>query len=256
MKQFTSYLFLFIIHFSAKSQSDLWLLPTRFFPTNTEEIEINIFSGNNLEGSKTKFSLDSFDNFKHFGNKARKINDSNIKVVFEENGIHSIIMDRKVNINQFNYNSFVSYLEENLLDEIKEKSVVKVSTNDVITENRIDYLKMLVQVGSFSDNTYRTPTNQRLEIIPLTNPFGTNTSVSFQIMLDNQTLDGYTVQHITKNSTGKTEISGIHTDKNGIANFTISRGIHLIKVIYMSENQDKSIAEFETLVASLTFGKK
>jgi hypothetical protein len=51
-------------------------------------------------------------------------------------------------------------------------------------------------------------------------------------------------------------MSGLHSDKNGIVNYPLTRGLHLLKVVYIIPSTDKSLADFETFIASLTFGKK
>jgi uncharacterized GH25 family protein len=247
-----SLLFCIFLVFSAQSQQEIWLQPSRFFPIIEEPIDISIYEGLNFQGKISPFSTEKYQNFKHFGPPAKKISDDNgqIKVKFTEEGTHIIAIEATQNTKKYTNSEFQNYVNEQGNSTI---SVKNMSQN--ISEIRNEYGKMLVQVGINNVENTNFETNQRLEIVPIENPFGNRTSISFKILFDKEPLSGVSLLHFTKTSS-QTSMSGLHSDKNGIVNYPLSRGLHLLKVVYIIPSTDKSLADFETFIASLTFGKK
>ncbi len=244
--------FCIFIVFSAKSQSETWLQTSRFFPLLEENVDIFIYQGLNFQGKISTFSEERFQNFKHFGPKAKKVSDesSTIKVKFIEEGTHIIAIETAQSNKNYSKIAFQNYINE------LGGTTISLQNNAVnITEIKKEYGKMLIQVGESNSETTVLESNQRLEIIPIENPFGKKMSVSFKILFDKVPLSGVSLMHFAKTNS-QTSMFGEHSDKNGIVNFPINRGLHFFKVTYITPSADKTIADFETHIASLTFGKK
>ena len=242
-------LFFILLNSQVFAQQENWLQPSRFFPILEENINIDLLSGEGFSGTKSKIEPERIENFKHFGTKAKKIPTENgqITVKFLEEGTHLIILDEKSIAKNYESLAFNNYLETNDFYDIK-----RIKQKNVI-ETKFQSHKMLVQVGSMVDETYQQSTNQRLEIIPLSNPFDENSStLSFKVLFDGETLKGNTVKHWLRDASGQ-NMEGVHTDKNGLVNFIIKRGLHLLTVTKMI---DLGNGQYETHTNSLTFGKK
>jgi hypothetical protein len=147
-----SLLFCIFIVFSAKSQQEIWLQPSRFFPIIEEPIDISIYEGLNFQGKISSFSTEKYQNFKHFGPSAKKISDDSgqIKVKFTEEGTHIIAIEATQNTKKYTNSEFQNYVNEQGNSTISVKNMPQN-----ISEIRNEYGKMLVQVGLNSNENTR-----------------------------------------------------------------------------------------------------
>jgi hypothetical protein len=238
------------IFFASKGQQSQWIVPSRMFPVLNETIDLKIKQGNATEGQLVNLQENSLT-FKHFGPRAQKVGiEGNIlKVNFVEGGIHVFTINQENQILVVNQTQWNRFLEEK---DVKYQVANLISGDKTLIISHFN--KSILKAENQSTRDFETETQQKLEIIPLNNPFEGG-RISLKVLFNGEIMKGITILHNNNAGNGRVETFGEHTDKNGVVNFDLSRGLHTFEVVKIEENGRNS-AEYQVFISSLTIGKK
>ena len=161
---------------------DYWFKPESFFARVGDSFQVHLFVGDEYKIEEERvLQKERTVSFQMFATQGPPIdlvaqgedNQSPVaQINFKTAGNHLIAMERKASTIKLDAKKFTEYLTEEGLDSIvKLREQANESSKDGRERYR-RYLKALFQVGDRRDNVYKMVLGQRLEIVPLSNPYG------------------------------------------------------------------------------------
>jgi uncharacterized GH25 family protein len=150
---------------------------------------------------------------------------------------------------------FDEYLKEDGLDEIYALRQKTNILNKPSSEYYSLHSKLLVQVGSHTDDTFRKVAGFPIEIIPERNPYMLKKGdpVRFRILFEGKPLFGAKVK-VWNRFNNRTTIQNIYTEKSGMIETHISNpGRWMVSVVKMVPSKQDG-AEWQRYRGSLVFG--
>jgi uncharacterized GH25 family protein len=150
---------------------------------------------------------------------------------------------------------FNDYLKEDGLDDILD---IRTKTNTLDKPSKefySRYVKLLVQAGDKTDETFKKKTNLRLEIIPQQNPYQLKSGdyITCTILFDGKPLPHQMVK--IWNKIGNNSIlQNAYTEDDGTVKFPISsKGPWMVNTVKMKASE-KPGADWQSFWGSLVFG--
>jgi uncharacterized GH25 family protein len=262
MKKITVLIVILFMGLIAQSH-EVWMQTQKFRFNPGEEAAISFMVGENFEGedwSLQKNKIEKLDH--HHLAKSTDIRSllkpdakDKLKIKFTEEGTHLISLQSNYAFIEMDNEKFNAYLEEDGIEDILESRKKSTATNKPVKERYARFLKLLVQTGSKTDDTYKKKTGMRVEIIPGANPYNIKSGdyLGCQVLLDGKPVPHQLVKVWNKIGT-TTFLQNIYTENDGSIKFPISsKGAWMVSTVKMipSETPD---ADWQSMWGSLVFG--
>jgi len=170
-------------------------------------------------------------------------------------GTHMVLLQSKNAFIELEGEKFNDYLKEDGLDDIYALRQKTNTLNAPSRESYARYSKLLVQVGSHTDETFKWVAGFPIEIIPERNPYDLKRGdpVRFKILFEGKPLFGAKVR-VWNRFDNRTTIQNIYTEKNGMIETRVSNpGRWMVSVVKMVPSK-KEGADWQSYWGSLVFG--
>jgi uncharacterized GH25 family protein len=246
---------------------DYWLQPADFFPAAGASVPVHLYVGDRFvreaerpfQARPTRtFRLLSARLPRNLAARAREGDKPVIKVKLPAAGTYLLAMERRPMLIELEARKFNAYLaQEGLTAVLRQR---KKSGQDRLPgrERYGRYLKALIQAGGRGDATWKRVLGQRLEIVPLADPFALKPggALPVRVLFGGKPLAGVRVFAFGQVKDKTVVLSGT-TSKEGIATFTLpTAGVWLIRLVHMRRAVKDRGADWESFWAALTFALK
>ena len=243
---------------------EYWFEPDKFMLSANEKTAVHLFVGDGLIKDKQErpFQLDKTPMFQLFyGNQTLDLKPSlkdeampfyNFSA--EKSGNYLLAMERNWSFIKIETAKFENYLREDGMEYIIAEREKLGERNKEGRERYSRYLKSLLQVGDKRDDVYKRKLGQKLEIMPLENPYSKKVGdkLKFQILFNGKPLVNRTVFADNR----KSETQKFITDKNGEITMKIdNQGLWLVRLVVMQRcTSDCGEADWESFWGAISFG--
>lgn len=246
---------------------DYWLQPQRFFLSTSETTAVHLFVGDHfISETERPFQVKKTVAFQFISqNEARDLKATAkdgekpvCTIAPKRTGSHVIVMERDWSHIEIEAAKFNKYLKHEGLTAILEMRRTAGEDKDVGRERYRRYLKALIQVGDKSDQTYARKIGHRLEILPRTNPYTSNTGdrIAVSVLFEGKPLRGARVAAYNR-SGDDTKTQEARTDDQGQVQFMLDRSGHwLIRLVHMQRCENVRGFEWESFWAAYSFQLK
>ena len=243
---------------------EYWIEPAKFSIAKGEKTQVKLLLGDGLvkDVEERPFQADKTTVFSVFSRRqtldlrSRLADGATPLYEFTgaELGNYLFAMERTWSYITIEPDQFDAYLREDGMEYIIAEREKLGESKRPGRERYARFLKSLLQVGRKGDDTYKKRTGLTVELIPQANPYSKKVGdlISFQALLDNKPLAGYTV-FADNRQTGKKKLL---TDKNGKFTFKLDApGLWLTRLVFMRRCKvDCGDADWESFWASFSFG--
>jgi uncharacterized GH25 family protein len=165
-------------------------------------------------------------------------------------------MERAPQLIKLDAAKFNAYLTEEGLDTIRAQRRQLGEDKLPGRERYSRYLKSLVRAGGHSDDTWKRALGQRLEIVPLVDPFAVKKggNLPLRVLFDGKPLAGAKVL-AHRRAAGKTATQSATTSAKGEVTFKVNgTGTWLVRLVHMRRAIKDKDADWESFWGALTFG--
>ena len=242
---------------------EYWIEPAKFSIAKGEKTQVKLLLGDGLvkDVEERPFQADKTTVFSVFSRRqtldlrSRLADGATPLYEFTgaEMGNYLFAMERTWSYITIEPDQFDAYLREDGMEYIIAEREKLGESKRPGRERYARFLKSLLQVGRKGDDTYKKRTGLTVELIPQANPYSKKVGdlISFQALLDNKPLAGYTV-FADNRQTGKKKLL---TDKNGKFTFKLDApGLWLTRLVFMRRCKvDCGDADWESFWASFSF---
>jgi uncharacterized GH25 family protein len=240
---------------------EFWLAPDRFQLEDGATARLALRVGENFEGEPVAFARPLIAGFRHYARGASHDLAASVPATVEPvfpfavrgAGTHLVAIDTHPSTNTLDATKFNDYLDEDGLWRVQQTRELLETTLAPGRERFRRNIKTLFQVGGAGDATWSQRTGQRLEIVPLDDPFRPRTEpVAFRVLFDGQPLS----QALLKFWHGAAEerlVQQAWTDADGQAAGTLQPGTWMVSVVHMVPAAGGTDIDWESYWGNLTF---
>lgn len=246
---------------------EFWLMPSKYFASPGEVINLNFFVGEHFTGE-------------HWGGGGRRINSLNYfhhgtvenitnsveykdstltaSITLSKSGTHAIALSTNNAYIELEADKFNEYLKEDGLEHIIAWRAQQGKSNTKSREYYRRCAKTFIQVGSLKDHGYKGASAMVLEIIARENPYRQKpgTSLHFQVLYKNKPLENGLVRMWYRDPEGKVKEEQVRTDSNGLVRLAMKKkGEYMISIVWMEPWTEDNKAELISTWSSLTFAR-
>jgi uncharacterized GH25 family protein len=242
---------------------EFWLQPNRFIFEPGESLVLKFNVGENFIGGPWNLGRQAITRFE--SHQLSKTNDllalvkegdkNPLMIPLQQEGTHLILMESNNAFIEREGDSFNQFLKDEGQDEAY---AYREKTNALKSPGKEFYschTKLLVQVGSRKDDTYKKGDGFPVEIIPEQNPYSLRKGdpVRFKILSDGKPLFGVRVK-VWNRFDNRTTLQNIYTEKNGVIETRVSNpGPWMVTVVKMVPAKQPG-ADWQSYRVSLVFG--
>jgi len=242
---------------------EFWLQPKKFRYAIGEEMKVAFMVGENFEGEPwdlKKHGIEKLD-LLHLAKvidlkkQVKPDEKDKLKFKFTEAGTYLLSMQSDNSYVELEAEKFNEYLKEDGLDNVLEARTQNNTLDKPSKEFYSRHVKLLVQAGPKTDDTYKKKLGYRIEIIPNQNPYLLKSGDYLQCLV---LFDGKPSAHqLVKvwNKIGNTTfLQNAYTENDGTLKFPISsKGPWMVSTVKMIPSE-KPGADWQSLWSSLVFG--
>ncbi|MFN5171136.1 MAG: DUF4198 domain-containing protein [Cyclobacteriaceae bacterium] len=240
---------------------EFWLEPKKFRFAVGEVMNIDFRVGENFQGELWDMKRHKAEKVTLFGatgpidlTKAVKATKNNhVSYKFTRAGTHLVAMQSNAAFIKLAGTDFNAYLKEDGIEDVLAQRK-DANLQDTVREFYTRFAKLLVQVGSNTDNTYMKKAGLEHEIIPLLNPYALKAGdyMKCQVLLNGKARPHALVK-VWSSYNGTTFLQNIYTENDGTVTFPIGTpGRWMVSSVAMSASS-KPEADYESKWASLVF---
>lgn len=246
---------------AAVQAHEFWLAPDRFQLDDGATARLSLRVGENFEGEPVAFARPLIAGFRHYAGGASHDLAASvpatmapaIPLAVRGSGTHVLAIDTHPSANTLDAAKFNEYLLEDGLWRVAQARELAQTSLEPGRERFRRNIKTLLQVGGASDATWSRRTGQRLEIVPLADPFRVGTGpLRFQVLFDGQPLS----QALFKVWHGAGEerlVQQAWTDAHGEAEGSLRPGHWMVSVVHMVPAAGAGEVDWESHWGNLTF---
>jgi uncharacterized GH25 family protein len=244
---------------------DYWLEPASFFLQPKQSVALRLYVGDHFAGETERpFQAKPTLTFQLIGGKETvDLKKAGVEgktpiahLTPQLPGTYVIRLDRGPQLIKLSADKFNHYLEEEGLHTILK---MRREAGEDKKEGREVYsrcIKSLLQVGDERDTTWKDVLGQKLEIVPLANPYGLKAGSSLPVRID---FDGKPLTGVRlfahRRTAGKVETQTTVTSQEGLATIKLDgAGEWLLRLVHMRRCRDNAAADWESFWASFSFG--
>jgi uncharacterized GH25 family protein len=248
---------------SLATAHEFWLQPKKYKYKVGEEMKVDFMVG---EG----FSGEFWDLKKHKVEKAvihfaggmtdltkqvQPTKGNNLSYKFLKEGTHLLTLQSNPAFIELESEKFNAYLKEDGLDNITELRTKNNTMDTPAKEFYQRFVKLLVQSGDKTDETYRKRANFPLEIVPLNNPYAMQSGdyLECRILFENKP-SAHQLVKLWSHVGNRVFLQNVYTEDDGTIKFPISsKGPWMVSTVKMIPSK-KEGADYQSMWASLVFG--
>jgi hypothetical protein len=243
---------------------EFWLWPEPFAPAAGSAAQLTLHVGEYFEGNPVGFTSTHAMAMRHYfeGNSvdlhsrlpATAVLPA-MKLRLQRAGAHVIAYDSYPSQLTLPAEKFHAYLHDEGLDAVIKQREAGGTAGLPGRERYRRCVKTLLRVGGASDATYAVRIGQRLEIMPLTDPYAKSAgdTLHFTLLFDDKPLAGALVKAWHKRD-GQTILIHARTIENGqVALLLPYAGGWMISVVHMIRAADAEEADWDSFWGNLTF---
>lgn len=261
-KRLLIFLSLLIVSFLARAH-EFWLEPDRFFFDAGENVRIHFKVGENFIGEHWNVKLNRIDRIElHSAKQVSDLKgdikegaDDYLQVLLATEGTHMLVMQSNNAFIKLDGEKFNEYLQEDGQDEIMAHRKKTQTSADSAAEFYSRHTKLIVQVGSKTDETYKKICHLPIEIIPEKNPYALKKGevIKFKILFQGKPLFGAKVK-VWNRHNHRTTVQNIFSQQDGMIETHVSNpGAWMVSVVKMVPSKDPE-ADWQSYWGSLVFG--
>lgn len=252
--------FALLVSASSLPGHECWLQPSRFDPAAGEEVKLQIHVGMNFQGEPRPFSPQRAARLAHYsaagaaGWTDRATGQLHLAFALNPPGTHLLALDSGGSLITLEAEKFNAYLKEEGLTNILE---LREGAGETLQPGKERYrrcIKTLLQVGGKSDDTWRTRTGQKLELVPLNDPAALRPGGKLNLLLlhEDRPLADALVRAWHRAGDNLTVID-VRTSPAGEAAFTLPfSGEWMFSTVHMARTRNDAEADWESLWGNLT----
>lgn len=257
-------LIVFVLSFAFLAEShEMWMQTRKFRFAVAEEATISFLVGENFEGEDWGVKREKIEKLEsHHLTKTTDLRSllkpeskEKLKVKFTEEGTHLLAMQSTFASIELDAEKFNAYLEEDGLEDVIEWRKKNNAMGKSAKERYARYVKLLVQAGTKTDDTFKKKIGHRLEIVPLANPYQIKNGdyLGCQIFFDGKPAAHQLVKIWNKIGTS-TILQNTYSENDGTIKFPISsKGPWMVSTVKMIASE-KPEADWQSMWASFVFG--
>lgn len=242
---------------------EFWLQPKKFKYKVGEEMFIKFLVGENFEGEPwdlkknkiEKLDLHHLSKVIDLRGQVKPDEKEKLKFKFTEIGTHLLSMQSNEAYIEMDAQKFNDYLKDDGLDDILDLRTKTNTLDKPSKELYSRYVKLLVQSGEKTDDTFKKKVGLKLEIIPQQNPYNLKSGdyLTCTVLFDGKPLPHQTIK--VWNKIGDNSfLQNAFTENDGTVKFPISsKGPWMLNTVKMIKSK-KPGAEWESFWGSLVFG--
>lgn len=252
---------------------EFWILPNKFQLKTGEKAGFTPYIGQNFKGEDYPRINSWINRFEVFDARSKKQvkgldGDEPAGTVSSQiPGLKTVIYHSRPDNIVFNkWDKFVDYLQEEGLDEFKDRHVQLGKSQERISEDYIRCAKSLVYVGEISNKSADADrlTGMPLEFLAEKNPYRLKQGQKLPVRLfyQGQPLGGRMIKVLNKSAPDA--LGHLVTDREGRAKIPLTHsGEYLLNVVHMvpvpkgqkssSKGDEKEVIDWQSYWASLTF---
>ena len=242
---------------------EFWMQPVKFFLRPGERTNIRFLVGENFMGETwdlkahkvEKLELHGSAGLKDLLDSIKNDNKANLSIELQEEGTHLLVLQSDNAFSELQGDKFNEYLTEEGLDDVLSHRKKTGTLDKAGKEYYRRYSKLLLQVGSKRDDTFKKVLGFPIEIIPEVNPytFKKGDLVRFKILSDGKPTFGVKVR-VWNRFENRTTIQPVYPEKNGMIEMRIvNPGPWMVSVVKMVPSKQEG-ADWQSYWSSLTFG--
>jgi uncharacterized GH25 family protein len=256
------FLLIFLTTLAVESH-EFWLQPKKFKYVLNEEMNVDFLVGENFEGEPWDLKKNKIEKLE-LSHLAKTIDlklqvkpdaKEKLKWKFTEEGTYLLSMQSNDAYIELDAEKFNDYLKEDGLENALD---IRTKTNTLDRPSKefySRYVKLIVQTGNRTDDSFKKKTGMRIEIIPKQNPYLLKSGDYLQCLV---LFDGKPSAHqMVKvwNKIGNTTFQqNNYTENDGTLKFPISsKGPWMVSTVIMIPSQ-KPGADWQSFWSSLVFG--
>jgi uncharacterized GH25 family protein len=263
MKKKIALVFLVILISLCCEAGEFWMLSSKTKYALNDEMLIAFLEGDNFSGEPwdlKKHKIEKLDLHRRSGvTDLKKLVQpaSKIKLRYKltEEGTQILTLQSDYSYGQIEAGKFNTYLKEYGLDDALQQRNSSPAEVNPAREFTGRFVKLLIQVGDKTDDTFKKKTGLRVEIVPLQNPFTLHPGDHLDCLV---LVDGKPSPHqLVKvwNKIGRNSfLQDIYTENDGTLRFPINaRGRWMVSTVKMIPSE-KPNADWQSMWSSLVFG--
>src|SRR5688500_13988861 len=210
---------------------EFWMQPEKFFFKKGERLELSFKVGDAFIGEPWNLERDRLEALVLYRNTTSvNLRDSvkeglknHLSALLDKEGTHLMAMQSTNAFLEMTADEFNAYLKEDGLDEVLDQ---RKNTNTLSVPGKEYYsrhAKLLFQVGTKPDDTYKKMLGFPVEIVPEKNPYALKVgdAVRFKILFDGKPTFGVRAK-VWNRFENRTTIQNIYTEKDGTFEARIS----------------------------------
>jgi uncharacterized GH25 family protein len=248
----------------AAASHEFWLAPKNFHVPPGGSTSLTLASGEDFRGDKVKLSSSVVAGLRLYsqGRTAdlrTRIPASGelgeLPLVLQDAGTHLVALDTHPSHIVLPAEKFDSYLRGEGLEFVAAKRQASGQASAAGREQFRRNTKTLIQAGAVLDATYSVRTGQKMEIVPLENPFSKRPGdeLGFQVFFDGKPLSNALVQAWHKQGS-QTSITKLRTDGHGKATVKVHLpGAWMVSAVHMVPARNSRTHDWDSYWGNLTF---
>jgi hypothetical protein len=242
---------------------EFWMTSTPFAVSTGGTADVSLHVGQFFEGDPIPLSAEYVTDFHRYSaagaedliRRVPRSSRGGMTVAFKTPGAHVLAIDTHPNFVTLSKDQFTYYLADEGLTAIKQ---MQEEGGDAAKPNRERYrrhIKALVRVGGRSDETVLMRTGQRLEIVPLVDPFLSQpgTPQKFRVLYEGNPLPRVLVKAWNKHDMQTVAIRAIANDEGLVSLDLPFRGMWMLSAVHMAPVTDNPALDWQSLWANLSF---
>lgn len=242
---------------------EFWIMPATFELKKDTPVELNLFVGQFFDGELVPLSLEYVTVVLHYStlgkmnitSRVPRSSKSGMQIPFASGGTHLLAIDTHPNRVELSADKFNYYLHDEGLDSIIAMRDAAGKSAMPSRERYRRHIKTLLSVDGKSDDTVLMRTGQRLEIIPLADPFRRQAgdSLDFRLMFDDKPLVNALLKAWHKQD-GQTMLIRVRSNHDGIVHVTLPfAGSWMLSTVHMLPVSGDPGFDWESFWGNLTF---
>jgi uncharacterized GH25 family protein len=257
-------IFLFIFLATQLVQShEFWLQPRKFRYSLNEEMSVDFLVGENFEGEPWDMKKNKVEKLE-LAHLAKTIDlrpqvnpdaKEKLKYKFGEEGTFVLSMQSNSAFVELDAEKFNDYLKEDGLEDALEMRTKSNTLDKPSKEFYSRYVKLLVQVGNKTDETFKKKTGMRIEIVPIENPYLLKSGGYLKcLVLFNGKPSAHQMVKVWNKIGNTTFQQNNYTENDGTIKFPISsKGPWMVSTVKMIPSE-KPGADWQSFWGNLVFG--
>lgn len=243
---------------------EFWLQSQPYTPNVDTTAAITLKVGENFEGDLTPFVDERTSTLRHYANGAvtdlssklpRRTAVPRLDLKITTPGLHLVAFDSQPIDISLPADKFHAYLHDEGLDHVIEQRTANGKAAVPGRERYRRFVKTLLKAGDASDETYAVTTGQRLEIIPLSDPYkaAVGATLRFHLNFESRPLKDVLVKAWHKHD-NQLLIIKARTDAAGdVALGLPYAGVWMVSVVHMIPAEGTKNADWDSFWGNLTF---